>query len=340
MRVGIIGINHKLADLQLRELLAKACQRRFNPQNSTHPDHSLVLLSTCNRTEVYFSSEDLAATHTYLLGILRNEVEQDFAQKLYSYFGHDCFFHLARVTTGLDSAIIGETEIQGQVKVAYESSGTYQKLPFELHYIFQKALKIGKKIRSELPIKSSMPDIEHAIYNTGMHMFKKQENTKILFVGASSINKKIIHFFKTRKLHDITICNRSLDSANSLAHLNQIQILDWDQLSLWPDFDWIILSTKSPIFLISPHDLPKQMLSKKLIMDLSVPRNVEPNMGRHTSITLLNIDQINRTLKIRKQRMNHFLYSAEKIVTYDTRQHIQIFHNRQSSSFRSYAVSA
>src|SRR4051812_9744096 len=120
MRVGIVGINHKLADLKLRERLAKACQKRFGPFQAVHGDHHFILLSTCNRTEVYFSSDDLAATHSYLLSILRTDVEEEFDHKLYSYFGTDCFSHLTRVTSGLDSAIIAETEIQGQVKTAYE----------------------------------------------------------------------------------------------------------------------------------------------------------------------------------------------------------------------------
>src|SRR5262249_51645888 len=122
MRIGVVGINHKLADLKLRETLAKACQRRFGPGQSTHGSHTFILLSTCNRTEVYFSSEDLAQSHSYFLSILNQEVDEDFDQKLYSYFGKDCFLHLSRVTSGLDSAIVAETEIQGQVKSAYENA--------------------------------------------------------------------------------------------------------------------------------------------------------------------------------------------------------------------------
>ncbi len=136
MRVGLIGINHKLADLKLRELLAYACQKRFGPVFSTHENHSFVLLSTCNRTEVYFSSEDLTNTHNYLLSILRQEVKYEFEQKLYSFFGYDCFFHLSRVTAGLDSAIVAETEIQGQVKTAYDNAQEFSQLPSDLHFLF------------------------------------------------------------------------------------------------------------------------------------------------------------------------------------------------------------
>src|SRR5262245_20986881 len=117
MKVGVVGINHKLADLKLREQLAKNCQKCFGSLRAVNEHHHFILLSTCNRTEIYFSSEDLTTTHTYLLSILRMEVEGEFDHKLYSYFGVDSFCHLTRVTLGLDSAIIGETEIQGQVKL-------------------------------------------------------------------------------------------------------------------------------------------------------------------------------------------------------------------------------
>src|SRR5436853_2688901 len=109
MRVGVVGINHKLADLKLREQLAITCLKRFGPSQSVHSDHHFIVLSTCNRTEVYFSSDDLAMTHSYLLSILRLDVDEEFDHKLYSYFGVDCFSHLAKVASGLDSAILAET---------------------------------------------------------------------------------------------------------------------------------------------------------------------------------------------------------------------------------------
>ena len=196
MRVGVVGINHKLADLKLREQLAKACQKWFGALNAVHDNHYFVLLSTCNRTEIYFSSQDLAETHTYLLGILRVEVEEEFDHKLYSYFGTDCFSHLARVTLGLDSAIIAETEIQGQVKLAYENTSEYHSMPKDMHFLFQKSLGIAKKLRSELQLGRGMPNLEHAILQTGKHMFQNPEKASLLFVGASDINQKIFAFLK------------------------------------------------------------------------------------------------------------------------------------------------
>lgn len=329
MRIGVLGINHKLADLQLRELLAKACQRRFSAGNSLHARHSFVLLSTCNRTEIYFSSDDLAESHSYLLTILRHEVERDFDQKLYSFFGIDCFLHLCRVTTGLDSAIVAETEIQRQVKAAYENAALYLCLPSELHYLFQKSLKISKQVRTELPIKPGLPDIEHAILNAGLERFDKPpSDIKILFVGASDINIKILRFLKAKHYCNISICNRTLDRAQALAAHHDLRLLEWGQLHSWPDYDWVIFGTKAPETLIHSEDLVQPAIAPKLLIDLSVPRNIHPLLESCEHITLLNIDQINRSLQTRHHTFSQTLLQAEQIITKATKTHVQLFYKK------------
>ena len=161
------------------------------------------------------------------------------------------------MTAGLDSAIVAETEIQGQVKAAYEGAIEYTRIPSDLHYLFQKCLKIGKKIRSELLIKPGMPDLEHAIYNIGSHMFKKPQEFKILFVGASEINRKILGFLKGRNLHDITLCNRSGEHASEVAEAHQVAILPWQEIASWHLYDWIIFGTKAPDYLVTKETIPR-----------------------------------------------------------------------------------
>ncbi len=340
MRIGILGINHKLADLKLREQLAKACQKWFGALQAVHDHHYFVLLSTCNRTEIYFSSQDLTATHTYLLSILRNEVEEEFDHKLYSYFGTDCFCHLTRVTLGLDSAIIAETEIQGQVKLAYENTSDYHSLPEDLHFLFQKALGTAKKLRSELQLGRGMPNLEHAILQTGKYVFTIPEQTRLLFVGASDINQKILMFLKNKNFQNMSLCNRSDEQAKALAQQHGVQHLPWSQLNHWPEYDWIIFGTKSPDYLITYKEIHQRPISQKLIMDLCVPRNVEPKLGQDSRVTLLNIDQINRLLKIRSRRMMHMLKEAEQRVAQATHEHTTRYLTKAKSKIALLAVTA
>lgn len=322
MRIGVVGINHKLADLKLREELAKACQKHFSPLSAIHSPHTFVLLSTCNRTEIYFSSHSLPKTHSYLLSVLRSEVKGDFDHKLYSFFGLDCFSHLAKVTLGLDSAIVAETEIQGQVKLAYEKTAQVHALPRELHFLFQKSLGIAKKIRTTLQLGRGMPHIEHAILQIGAEHFEAPRKARLLFVGASEINQKVLLFLKAKQFQEITLCNRSHLHALAFQKHHQIALLPWKALHLWHTFDWIILGTKSPHYLIHPASLPASALSdEKLVLDLSVPRNVDPEVGSHPLIRLFNIDQINQLLEFRHDQIATKLKEAEEMIAQATREH-------------------
>jgi len=299
MRIGILGINHKSADLRLREKLAKACGRRFGSENSMHARYAYVLLSTCNRTEIYFTSPDLAQTHTDLLAILRHEVEEEFEHRVYSYFGSDCFFHLACVTAGVDSALIGETEIQGQVKRAYEGAAELRMLSRELHFLFQKCLKIGKNVRTQEVMTRGLPTLEEAILQAGESLLGDLKHRKILFVGLSEINHKIFVRFKQKGFRNITFCNRSFDKAQKVAARENVKLLSWEQFEEWSTFDLTIFGTKCPDFLVSDAPVIQE---RKLIIDLSVPRNVNPLLGRRKEITLLNVDQLNRVID-RKRRI-------------------------------------
>jgi glutamyl-tRNA reductase len=342
LRVGVIGINHKLADLKLRERLAKVCQKRFGVLHAVHEDHYFVLLSTCNRIEIYFSSHDLPATHSFLLNILRLEVNEEFDHKLYSYFGMDCLHHLTRVILGLDSAVIAETEIQGQVKTAYENIAEAHSLPKELHFLFQKALNTAKKIRSELPLGRGMPNLEYAILQAAKHVFAVPEETHLLFIGASEINLKILNFLKAKRFQAITLCNRSDQYAHQLSTHYHIQQLQWAHLHRWNEYDWIIFGTKSTDYLITKKDITQRSRGHQLIMDLCVPRNVDPhiNEGRDglPSITLLNIDEIIDLLKNRRHKMTNILAEAEERIAYETAQHIKRYEERSQNKISYFAA--
>lgn len=298
MRIGILGINHKSADLRLREKLAKACQRRFGSENSLHSRFSYVLLSTCNRTEIYFSSTDLAQTHTHLLAILRGEMEEEFEHRIYSYFGSDCFFHLACVTAGVDSALVGETEIQGQVKRAYEDAVSIRPLSSEMHFLFQKCLKIGKNVRTQEDLSRGLPTLEEAILQAAENLLGNLERRKILFVGLSEINHKIFVRFKQKGFRNITFCNRSFEKAARVAEREHVKLLPWEEFGKWISFDLAIFGTKCPDFLVS--EAPTSY-KQKLVIDLSVPRNVDPQLGRQKGVTLLNVDQLNRVIGRRRR---------------------------------------
>lgn len=292
MDIGIIGVNYKSADLSFRESLIKNLKNmHFNP--FFYP-FSRVVLSTCNRFEIYFHSPSLTETHSHLLHDFTKEFNQKSRYKLYSYFGKDCFEHLAKVTTGLDSAILAETEIQGQVKTAYLKAHENKTCSKDLHFLFQKSLKIGKEMRSRLPIQKNNPDLIQMVIDLKENLRSVQESPKLLFVGASRINQQIIKRIDKKK-YQVYLTNRTQEKGKLLADKLQVKYLSWDLLSTWDSFDGVVLATHSHDHLIHPKsDFVK---SSKLIIDLGVPRNASPKFALDHGVKLLNIDQINKMVR-------------------------------------------
>lgn len=323
MQVGLIGINHKLADLKLREILAKACDKRFS--SIPYSDFQHILLSTCNRTEIYFSSSDLAETHIKILQILRQEVSESFDKQLYSFFGLDCFIHLSKVTAGLDSACIAETEIQGQVKNTYEKNRIENKLCFDLHYLFQKSLAIGKQVRSSLNIPQGLPDFEDALFEIAASHVPDIRLSNILFVGASTINKKIVSFLEKKNLSKLSLYSRSKQKWGIKTENN---------LENWVDYDIVIFGSNGQNYIIS--SAPKN--APKLIFDLSVPRNVDPILSLCT--TLYNIDDVQSDLCIKRQNLYTLLAEGSELIHELTRRHLDLFQQKYENKLKIAAMIA
>lgn len=309
MQVGVVGVNHKLASLSIRESLARVCTQHFSMFDPQHAPHSFILLSTCNRTEIYFHSPDLAQAHSYILNLLKSVENQEIEQKLYSFFGSCCLHHLCRVTAGLDSAILAETEIQGQVKKAYLRAASQSNLPSDFHFCFQKALKTGKTLRQSYWMPAGEMTLEKMVYETGAQFFGDHHPT-LLLVGASEINTKILNYMHIKDLKGITVCNRSTDQGKRLADKYHATFLPWHQRSRWHHYDWVIYGTSSPEPLLQPAHL-QQTEHKHLIIDLAVPRNVDPDVGLAPNISLWNIDQINGRIHRTQQKQQKALFSAE-----------------------------
>lgn len=271
VRVGVIGINFKTADLSLREAMARGAQSLAD-ERAIFFRHPIVLLSTCNRTEIYFSSEDLAEGHSDILAYLRSKIEEPFEHRLYSFFGIDCFAHLCRVVSGLDSAIFGETEIQRQVKIAYGRASQLFSLPSCIHYVFQKALKVGKTIRSLI---QGTPTLYGLIWQLA-----EWKNKRILLVGYSEINRGFISFLMHKGINRLALCTKN----PAVIKMEGVDVYDRKVLHQWQEFDLIVSASKADDYLIQGQG------RGQVIFDLSVPRNVDPEVGNST--TLYNIDQL------------------------------------------------
>lgn len=296
MRIGVLGINYKSAkSLTLREKISEACRHMQGPNT--------IILSTCHRTEIYFSHDDLALMQSELFSELKKQVPHFEEHVFYSFFGIECFFHLNYVTAGLDSAMLAESDIQRQVKLSYEETRLKQPLSSELHYLFQKALKIGKSVRSSFSLFHTTLHIEGMIYQLIETLLGS--SAKLLFLGNSDINRKIIHYFWRKNHRQMTLCTRSLAEAHPFALDYQLTLKDRSELDHWSTYDVVIAATNADKYLIS--SLPTNGKTR-LILDLSVPRSVDPALQRHPELTLLNIEEIGAFFEnLNQQRQSEVL---------------------------------
>ncbi len=302
LKLGVIGLNHKTADLSLREAMAKGASG-FAGEKALFFPYPIVLLSTCNRTEIYFSSDDLAETHIEILSFLRRQIEIPFEHRLYSYFGLDCFVHLSRVTSGIDSAIFAETEIQRQVKVTYERARQDRSLPPCLHFAFQKALKVGKAIRTQFETRS--PSLPATIWEIIQDHFDDLSSIKTLFIGYSDINRTLIDFVQKKGLSSVALSTRDPASCRPLNY----QVFDRSVLKRWLDFDLIISASKSDDYLVQGSSTRSHLL-----FDLSVPRNVDPLVAREENIQLFNIEQLNARIEQKQLSQGANLELCEELI--------------------------
>lgn len=318
LKVGVIGLNHKTANLAFREAMARGAATLSAEKLYFFP-HPVVLLSTCNRTEIYFGGEDLALVHIDILRWLRSQIPDAFEHRLYSYFGIDCFAHLGSVAGGLDSAIIAETEIQRQVKIAYAKSCEYSTLPSCLHYVFQKALKLGKLVRNQVQIDRKTPTLFQAIWQLAADQIGNVAQKKILLIGHSEINRRMAFFLTQRGVQ-----NFSLSTQNPMrVSLQGCFACDRSEIRRWRDYDLIISAAKSDQYLIEETverignlRLQPTHVRPQVIFDLSVPRNIDPSVGTLQNITLYNIEQINEWID-RKRAMHSDQLARSKALIWE-----------------------
>lgn len=301
LEFGLIGMNFKTAGLSLREEMSRALGR-LSKQDRFQSEYAVISLSTCNRNELYFSSSCLKKAKLDLFAFLKTQIQEPFEEYTYFYFGLDAFIHLCRVASGLDSAVLAETEIQRQVKIAYQKTAESVYLPESIHYVFQKALKVSKEVRTRTDLKGGNAALFYALLEISRQSFADLNTKKILFVGYSEINRKFASFLRNEGIKNLTLATRSLHAVN---WLNE-QVYSRDLLTGWQEYDLILAATHCDQFLIEGKGK-----GSHLIFDLSVPRNVDPLIQ---GACLMNIEQITHWIRMQNSLTMKSIHLAEHFV--------------------------
>lgn len=254
MKVAMIGLHKRFCD----EPFFEKVHGLIRDQDFYKED--LVLLVTCNRIEIYIASPHLAERHSEIIEKIRQPFEENIEKRFYTFMGFDVLKHLAQVASGLDSLIYGESDIQNQVKKAYEVMGRH--LNADGHFLFQKALHISKKVRYEFDIKP-LKSLEDQVL-AQIHEKLEAKASRFCFVGNSELNRKIYKKLQLASDTQVTLVTDSLSIEEGC--FLQAQIIPYHKINNLEPFDCII-GASFYRYLIDPP-----MTKNSLIIDLSRPK--------------------------------------------------------------------
>lgn len=315
MSIAIVGINHKTAPVALREKIA------FSPDSIEQALYNLkqhplidgcVILSTCNRTEIYVGYQHLAD-----LPRIKKSVEQwlsqyhqiqltDYQASLYWHDGKDAIEHLMKVASGIDSMILGEPQILGQVKQAYTYSHQYHCLSSELEKLFQRIFHVAKRVRTETEIGSNTASVAYSACLIARQLFTASSSLNVMLVGAGETIELIARYLKQHGFNKIIVANRTREKALKLANLMEAEIIALPDIAVrLKDVDIVISSTASPLPIIGKGMVERSMAVRKktlaesrmLFIDLAVPRDIEAEIAQLDDVNLFTLDDLQKTVQ-------------------------------------------
>jgi len=331
MNLLCLGLSHHTAPLALREKLAMgetALQVFLNEQLSTGKVGEIAVLSTCNRVEIYFTSsqsgfdqmiEDLAAAN----GVKPQEL------KVHSYGlkNDEGVRHLFRVAAGLDSLVVGEAQILGQVAQAYEFARAHQTVGLRLSKLFQAAIFSAKRVQSETALSRLSTSVPSLAVKLASRQGKRLDQAHILLVGAGEMAELAVEAFRKHGVKRFSVASRTLHSAEKLARRWNGRAGTLDQLSQYlADVDVLLCSSSSQDFLID-KEMVDQVMSIRpqrplVILDIAVPRDVHPDVKQVKNVFLYDMDDLQQGVEVLQSARSRELPRARQIVDEEVRDFI------------------
>lgn len=283
-----------------------------------------VVISTCNRTEFYLAAED-ATTALQL-------IESRLAEKVHLPPGEpDHFYrlekaaaarHLCRVVSGLDSMMLGETEIFGQVKQAYQSALEAGATGSVLNRLFQRAFGVGKKVRTETSIQEGSTSVGNVAVDLAEKIFGHLKDSEVMILGAGEMSRITAQSLVSRGAKSIFVTNRSFDRAKELATEmggSAIRFDDWQ--SALSRVDVVISSTGAPHAIVQRADVEKARRARKFrplfFIDIAVPRDIDPAVGEIEEVYLYDIDTLEQLAEEARARRQLQIDQCEKIIDHE-----------------------
>lgn len=293
----VIGISHWNTPVAIREKysLSEDRLRDIKAFASEKGISNLLLLSTCNRSEIYAFTNQMD-TLTSIFMEFGNGNAEEFAQYSYSKSGHEAVQHLFEVANGLDSQILGDFQIISQLKNAYHSGTKTGLMSTELGRMIEQVIQCSKKVKRETQLSSGAASTAYAAVQHIKNHNDKLDNTKVLLIGTGKIGRVTCkNLIKHLDHNQIRIINRTKSTAEELAKTYDLQCGDYENIvEEINNADIIVVATGAPKAVVLPEHV-QNIKSHKVILDLSVPRNVHPDIDQSPNIEVIDMDHLEDT---------------------------------------------
>lgn len=301
MELFCLGFGHTTTSIDIRERLAfdRPAKQNFTTclQESDLIDEVLVL-STCNRVEIYFTSYQSCFDEIFVLLEKQFNLANEEIQKLaYQLVNQQVVAHLFRVSSGLDSMVLGEPQILGQVTEAYQTAVELGAVATRLSKLFLSAIHTGKRVRTETAIGEKSLSVSSLAVSLALKEISSLRNTKVAMLGAGEMAELAIEGFRKRGVQDLSVISRTLASACKLAERWQGEAGTMEILEeVLQDADILVSSSSAPHTLVHP-DLINRVMERRpnrplVILDIAVPRDVDPTVGEIPGVRLYDIDDL------------------------------------------------
>jgi glutamyl-tRNA reductase len=326
----LLGMNHKTAPVEVREQLALACRADTHPlqyHGKLQCVDELFFVSTCNRVEFVFTADDNDGAIREVKGLLENHLGVDRNVPLNSYIyvhrDQDAVRHLFRVAASLDSMMVGEPQILGQIKTAYREAATHRSAGVILNRLLHKAFSVAKRVRTETHIGSHAVSISYAAVELARKIFGELRDKAVLVIGAGEMAELAAEHFLAQGVRKMLVCNRTLERAVEMARRFRVTTIAFEQLlDALNEVDIVLSSTGSPDPIIRRDDVKQRMRGRRnrplFFIDIAVPRDIDPAVNQIGNVFLYDIDDLQGVIDLNKQERQKAAQQAEHIIAEET----------------------
>jgi glutamyl-tRNA reductase len=313
MSIFCFGLSHQTAPVEVRERFAipeSALPEALARLKAMSGLTEGLIVSTCNRTEFYVTGAFRYSSAPAFFESFYQDFRAGDETHLFRLWANHCVRHLFQVASGLESMVVGETEIFGQVKRAYESATSAKSTGKLLNRLFQKSFQVGKEVRSSTAITRGSVSVGSVAVDLAEQIFGDVEGCKIMILGAGETSEKTAKAFRSRGAEQIFVSNRSFERAQALAAITggrAIHFDDWERE--FRDLDILVSSTAAPHAIITYDKLAPFLRARRhrplFMIDLAMPRDIDPAVRKLDGVYLYDLDSLQgiaeRTFAVRKQ---------------------------------------